>query len=156
MYTGHALDSSETFIPSLVMPSRNPHFKIASRPKASRSSASSRVGRTHRTSIGSQRSDVRAISEPGSIASRHHPRPSTRQVGSHDTSPGALEDDTTTETDNNNDDTLSEVIMAIDMTPRGTVGCCYYVAREEKLYFMEDIQIGDVNLVDTREVVVRA
>lgn len=48
-----------------------------------------------------------------------------------------------------NDDTLSEVIMAVDMTPRGTVGCCYYVAREEKLYFMEDIQIGDADIVDT-------
>ncbi|KAF2632157.1 hypothetical protein BU25DRAFT_487709 [Macroventuria anomochaeta] len=39
--------------------------------------------------------------------------------------------------------------MAVDMTPRGTVGCCYYVAREEKLYFMEDIQIGDDDIVDT-------
>jgi DNA mismatch repair protein MSH5 len=48
-----------------------------------------------------------------------------------------------------NDDTLIEVIMAVDMTPRGTVGCCYYVARDEKLYFMEDIQCGDVNVVDS-------
>lgn len=39
--------------------------------------------------------------------------------------------------------------MAVDMTPRGTVGCCYYVARNERLYFMEDIQIGDVDIVDT-------
>lgn len=47
------------------------------------------------------------------------------------------------------DDTLSEVIMAIDMTPQKTIGCCYYVAREERLYFMEDIQIGDIDIVDT-------
>ncbi|KAF3043231.1 MutS protein msh5 [Didymella heteroderae] len=39
--------------------------------------------------------------------------------------------------------------MAVDMTPHGTVGCCYYVAREERLYFMEDLQIGDVDMVDT-------
>lgn len=49
------------------------------------------------------------------------------------------------------DDTLSEVIMAVDLTPRGTVGCCYYVARDEKLYFMEDIQFGDVDVVDARK-----
>ncbi|KAI4708272.1 hypothetical protein J4E89_006894 [Alternaria sp. Ai002NY15] len=39
--------------------------------------------------------------------------------------------------------------MAVDMTPRGTVGCCYYVARDEKLYFMEDIQCGDVDVIDS-------
>lgn len=53
--------------------------------------------------------------------------------------------------DDVNDDTLSEVIMVVDVTPRGTVGCCYYVAREEKLYFMEDIQIGNVDIVDNCE-----
>jgi hypothetical protein len=46
------------------------------------------------------------------------------------------------------DETLDEIIMAVDMTPRGTVGCCYYVARDEKLFFMEDIQLGDVDVVD--------
>jgi DNA mismatch repair protein MSH5 len=49
------------------------------------------------------------------------------------------------------DDTLSEVIMAVDMIPQGTVGCCYYVARDEKLYFMEDIQLGDVDIIDICE-----
>jgi DNA mismatch repair protein MSH5 len=49
-----------------------------------------------------------------------------------------------------NDDTFDEIVMAVDMTPRGAVGCCYYVARDEKLYFMEDIQLGDVNVVDGR------
>ncbi|KAF2131755.1 hypothetical protein P153DRAFT_429981 [Dothidotthia symphoricarpi CBS 119687] len=39
--------------------------------------------------------------------------------------------------------------MAVDLTPRGTVGCCYYVARDEKLFFMEDIQVADVDIVDT-------
>ena len=55
------------------------------------------------------------------------------------------------ENDEVDGDTLSEIIMAVDMTPRSTVGCCYYIAREEKLYFMEDIQIGDVDIVDIRE-----
>jgi DNA mismatch repair protein MSH5 len=50
-----------------------------------------------------------------------------------------------------NDDTLNEIVMAVDMTARGAVGCCYYVARDEKLYFMEDVQLGDVNVVDSRQ-----
>jgi DNA mismatch repair protein MSH5 len=49
------------------------------------------------------------------------------------------------------DDTSNEVILAVDLTPRGTVGCCYYVARDEKLYFMEDIQFGEVDVIDARK-----
>lgn len=48
-----------------------------------------------------------------------------------------------------NDDTLDEVIMAIDLTPHGTLGCCYYIARDEKLYFMEDLEFGDVEIIDS-------
>ena len=72
------------------------------------------------------------------------------QTGSRITPSHAQQGDLAAEHDDINDDTLGEVIMAVDMTPRGTVGCCYYVAREEKLYFMEDIQIGDADIVDTR------
>jgi DNA mismatch repair protein MSH5 len=46
------------------------------------------------------------------------------------------------------DDTFNEIIMAVDITPRGMVGCCYYVAKDERLFFMEDIQFGDVDVVD--------
>ncbi|KAF2748154.1 hypothetical protein M011DRAFT_422382 [Sporormia fimetaria CBS 119925] len=38
--------------------------------------------------------------------------------------------------------------MAVDLRERGTVGCCYYVAREETLYFMEDVKIGGLEVVD--------
>ena len=38
--------------------------------------------------------------------------------------------------------------MAVDIRERGTVGCCYYVAREEKLYFMEDVKLGGVDVID--------
>ena len=46
-------------------------------------------------------------------------------------------------------DAVTEVVMALDMRERGTVGCCYYVAREEKLYFMEDVKFGGVDVIDT-------
>jgi DNA mismatch repair protein MSH5 len=98
---------------------------------------------------------VSTASSAPSHRRRDDTRGPTELVDSRITSPSVREDDTTTEHENTNDDTLSEVVMAIDMTPRGTVGCCYYVSREEKLYFMEDIQIGDVNIVDTREALVR-
>ncbi|KAL9071237.1 MAG: hypothetical protein Q9157_005541 [Trypethelium eluteriae] len=45
-------------------------------------------------------------------------------------------------------DALNEVVMAVDMRGRGDVGCCYYVARDEKLYFMEDVKLGGLDVVD--------
>lgn len=48
-------------------------------------------------------------------------------------------------------DALDEIIMAVDIRERKTVGCSYYVAREEKLYLMEDMKLGDVEIIDTRK-----
>ncbi|KAK8216575.1 muts domain V-domain-containing protein [Phyllosticta capitalensis] len=45
-------------------------------------------------------------------------------------------------------DALNEIVMAVDLREKGTVGCSYYVAREEKLYFMEDARLGGVDVVD--------
>ncbi|KAG9235634.1 muts domain V-domain-containing protein [Amylocarpus encephaloides] len=45
-------------------------------------------------------------------------------------------------------DSMNESIMAIDMKG-GTVGCAYYVAREETLYLMQDIKCCDIEIVDT-------
>lgn len=43
---------------------------------------------------------------------------------------------------------LDDVVMAVDMTDRHTVGCAYYVAREEKLYFMEDVKLGGADVIE--------
>lgn len=45
-------------------------------------------------------------------------------------------------------DALNEVIMALDIRNKETVGCCYYVAKEEKLYFTADIKFGGLDAVD--------
>ncbi|KAK4560402.1 hypothetical protein LTR86_005598 [Recurvomyces mirabilis] len=45
-------------------------------------------------------------------------------------------------------DSLDEVIMAVQLTERGTVGCAYYVARQEKLYFLEDVRLGGADIID--------
>jgi DNA mismatch repair protein MSH5 len=50
--------------------------------------------------------------------------------------------------EDNTDETLDNVIMAIDMKEHGTVGCAYYVAREERLFCMEDIAHGGIDTVE--------
>ena len=46
-------------------------------------------------------------------------------------------------------ETLQEIVMAINVTDRNTIGCAYYTAREEKLLLMEDVQSGSPDIVDT-------
>ena len=41
--------------------------------------------------------------------------------------------------------------MAVDIKAHGTVGCAYYVAREERLCCMDDVKIGGLEVVDRRE-----
>jgi hypothetical protein len=46
------------------------------------------------------------------------------------------------------DDAMNEVIMAVDFKDR-SIGCAYYVAREEKLCMMEDVKLAGLEVVDT-------
>jgi DNA mismatch repair protein MSH5 len=50
--------------------------------------------------------------------------------------------------EDNTDEALDNVIMAIDMKEHGTVGCAYYVAREERLFCMEDTIHGGIETVE--------
>lgn len=146
--------SLDKLSPPVVAMARNPPFKVPYRHRGSRSSASSNSNHgngTRRTSAStntSRRTSVRS-------ASTLHARPNracaqiSRGSFPADTSLDALSG--VNEDADGNDDTLNEVIMAVDLTPQGTVGCCYYIAREEQLYFMEDIQCGGVDVVDARE-----
>jgi DNA mismatch repair protein MSH5 len=45
---------------------------------------------------------------------------------------------------------LNHVIVALDMMSKGTVGCAYYIAREERLLCLEDIPRGDFDSMDRR------
>ena len=60
-----------------------------------------------------------------------------------------LEDDSNVQ-DSETDNSLDQVIMAVDMRDKGTVGCCYYVAKEEKLYMMDDVKYGGIDVIDAR------
>ncbi|KLJ07360.1 DNA mismatch repair protein MSH5 [Blastomyces silverae] len=44
---------------------------------------------------------------------------------------------------------LCQVVMAMDMKERGSVGCCYYVAAEQKLCLLEDITSGGLEAIET-------
>ncbi|KUJ20542.1 uncharacterized protein LY89DRAFT_578807 [Mollisia scopiformis] len=46
-------------------------------------------------------------------------------------------------------DEMNEVILAVDMRDRGTIGSAYYVTREEKLCLMEDIKMAGLDIIDT-------
>ena len=48
------------------------------------------------------------------------------------------------------DDALNEIVLALDLRSSDTVGCSYYVAREEKLYLMGDMKIGGLEIVESR------
>ncbi len=46
-------------------------------------------------------------------------------------------------------DAMNEVILALDMRDRGTIGCAYYIAREEKLRLMGDVKLAGLDVVDS-------
>jgi DNA mismatch repair protein MSH5 len=46
------------------------------------------------------------------------------------------------------DEEVDQIIMAIDMKEKQTIGCCYYVAQEEKLYLLEDVQSGGLEIIE--------
>lgn len=135
---------------------RNVPFKISPHQKSSRSSASSRSRRagSSRSSTNSRRSTARStlvVSAGRSRSHRQTTRVSVVQSSSRTSPSDAQQGELDAEHDDTNDDTLNEIVMAVDMTARSTVGCSYYVAREEKLYFMEDLQVGNADIVDTCE-----
>ena len=49
------------------------------------------------------------------------------------------------------DERLELIVMAVDVRERGTIGCAYYIAREERLFCMEEIRGGSDSLLQTRE-----
>ena len=47
-------------------------------------------------------------------------------------------------------DSLHEVVFALDFKKKDSVGCCYYVASEERLYVLSDIKHGNVDIIGSR------
>ena len=47
-------------------------------------------------------------------------------------------------------DVADEIIMAIDMRNRDTIGCSYFTMVEETLYVLNDIKYGGIEIVEKR------
>lgn len=91
--------------------------------------------RCERPSVPSQPSSHRGsidFDQSSQTASHGHPNP-------RDGASSQLEDDDAADNDEVNED-LEQVVMAIDCQRKGTVGCAYYSAREEKLYCLQDLK----------------
>lgn len=130
--------------------SRNTRGRALSVATSTRSdtTSGSRYAAPRRSSAGSSRSQAsnHATPTPGARFER------SASVASSRTFTGISERQAATETPSDgfglDEDNLSEVIMAVNMLPRGLVGCAYYVARDEKLYFMEDVTMGGPEVID--------
>ncbi|MCJ1431366.1 MutS protein msh5 [Xylographa pallens] len=84
-----------------------------------------------------------------SVHYRSSNNPSVRSdsIVPHDTGPEAEGDRAIFEREE--DDALNEIVLALELRSRDTVGCSYYVAREEKLYLMGDMKIGGLEIVES-------
>jgi DNA mismatch repair protein MSH5 len=49
------------------------------------------------------------------------------------------------------DESSDHIIMALDIKDRGSIGCAYYVARDERLFCMEDVPKGGIDVVEKCE-----
>lgn len=95
-----------------------------------------------------------ASSESGSSATpARSARPLTEPLGSIRSGPPTTRTGDASQI-GKDDDSLDEVVMAIEMKRKGPLGCCYYVAREEALYFMEEIHLGSTETFNQRTQVV--
>lgn len=148
---------SSSLKPNHIGPRRNPvtvfmarksSFRIPFRHKSSHSTTSSRTGRSRNTSASasSRRSASTRSAVPSRLQAPTQPSSRDESVSTRALSESVIGD--VRVNDPGLDDTVNEIIMAVNMMPDGTVGCCYYVAAEEQLFFMEDIQFGDVDVVD--------
>ena len=46
------------------------------------------------------------------------------------------------------DESMDDVVMAVDMRDKGTVGCCYYLAARETIFLMVDIKSAGLDIID--------
>jgi DNA mismatch repair protein MSH5 len=138
-----------------MAPGRKAPFKVPFRAKSStrsvasgrsnagRSVTSARSNASRRTSGGSMATDRSRNAAP-----RPPQQPSRAQPEQFVQNSESTRAPSESVAQNERDDTLNEIIMAVDLSPGATIGCCYYVARDEKMFFMEDIQMSDVDVVD--------
>lgn len=124
-----------------------PHFKRPLRGKGHRTSVSGPSRGTSARSASATAAAPRPASPRVRVSILHQSNSGTPGP-SH--TPSSLSHEERLQEPDPDEDALNEVVMAVDLQHRDTVGCCYYVARDEKLYFMEDVRFGGADIVDAR------
>lgn len=135
-------DTLCTMAPRFKRQRRDSHQ--SSHPSSLQSQGSHRV-RFRRPSLTSQ--TVPQRNQRRSSQSQAGPRPQAPQEG-YAASPARVHH---VEDDEDVDEDLEQIVMAIDRHQKGAVGCAYYVAREEKLYCLQDVTNGSSDAIETCE-----
>ena len=47
------------------------------------------------------------------------------------------------------DELLGEVIMAVEMKEHGGIGCAYFSARNQRLYLLEEVALGSLEILES-------
>ena len=120
---------------------------VASRSSVTPSQSSKYFARTPTKDAAQQLSSCRAPFAP-----LH--RPAASDLRSHPSSlapsaPAIEAEDEFAIHEREQNDSLNEIVMALDLRNRDTVGCSFYVAMEETLYLMGDVKFGGLDVVDT-------
>ncbi|KAA8567184.1 hypothetical protein EYC84_010241 [Monilinia fructicola] len=145
-----------------------PSFK---RRRVSSAGGSNRQSSSRGQSSGLQSSSSRTSSVPqdGHRHSSTHPPPSSnrisiRSASSHAVALSSIQDEddeaNNLEAEENDSDiqeredsdSMNEIVMAVELKERGTIGCAYYIAREEKLCMMADISMAGLDIIDTLKI----
>ena len=111
------------------------------------------------SSVSNQRSSIRNANRPSqraaSMSGPSSQPEQTRYAGHRSVSIAPSRDKRYEDDDvihgREDEDSVYETVMAVDLRDRETVGCSYYVSREEKLYLMEDVKLGGLDFMESRE-----
>ncbi|KAI1005835.1 hypothetical protein K3495_g2390 [Podosphaera aphanis] len=148
-------------IPQQTVPGSNKRPRIDHHSSVSEQSLASRnTSRKSSFSLsGSNSQSHPAPPSPATPVPSHPKRISVRTAGSKYSatlSTPAQENDLSGQVETNleiqsreDSDAMNDVFMAIDMRDHGTIGCTYYVPREQKLYMMQDIKMDHPDTIDT-------
>lgn len=153
--SSHTVHLTSHCLPHYVM-----SFKVPRKRQRAESVTSYASSQAYRSSTSPSRSSAPGFSQPPSSISQQRPSQRVVQWATSQTSRAGSETASVAESaqiDRLSDatdadlDALDEIIMSVDIKERGTIGCSYYVAREEKLYFMQDMSLGSIEVIDSRE-----
>jgi DNA mismatch repair protein MSH5 len=142
--SGRSSDTGESF----------PGFGTPGPPSVSLHGRASKTHFSRMSSVTRSLGQISSPTLPPPKQKRASLRPPTSHITSNLPSPAGL-DEHVEESEAEEDiqrredaDSLNEIIMAINMKERGTLGCAYYIAREEKLCLMEDIKMAGLDIVE--------